>query len=122
MEIKDLDRQRMMSTASAQIESLTKQVAKKNEAIHIYRAMWENERQKYELKLQQRNADVERLQEALANAGDEATGQLRKALGFLEDMPRLPTVSSYYGIHRFHLIIPFTLSCVFLLQQRNRVW
>lgn len=89
-ELNSTERQRILSTAQQTIASLHKQLAQKNEAIARYQQMLESARLKYQARKEMDEAEIERLNEALLDKGNQNMGKLQSALSFLDGVPKLP--------------------------------
>lgn len=113
----EAERKRILEVAKQTVDSLAKQVKNKNDAIERYQQLMEKDRLKYEQRKQADEAEIERLNEKLNQVGpdsvhplssrlecscsvcrigwqgdDKNLHQLKSALGFLDDRPRLPPV------------------------------
>ena len=84
------ERNRNLETAKTFINDLQDQVRKKDDVIQGCKQDLEKMKRKYEAQRQADDLEIDRLNDAMVQHGDRAMTELKSALTFLDDMPRMP--------------------------------
>jgi chromosome segregation ATPase len=89
-EVANTERARLLSTAQATILNLNEQLASKNARLDKYQEMLDSAQAKFQSRRVQYEAEIERLNSLLLDKNSSNLTQLKGAMNFLDELPRLP--------------------------------